>query len=151
MKLGLGGERMKTFFIGMVLVLSFAVSALAFPLTPNPDVASGTLCTRKDKDYFEDRYKEKIPYCIRNVSVSVKNQIFELYKVPKKSQNQYTIDHIIPLALGGDNSFENLWPEHKKVKATRQNLEIELYWALRNNQIKQREAIKIILEEKFKH
>ena len=142
---------MKLFFIGVLLSLSFSITVVAFPTTPNPELAKGSLCTTKDKDYVEKRYKEKIPYCFRNVSVSVKNQIFALYRIPKKYHGQYTIDHIIPLALGGDNSFENLWPEHKKVKATRQNLEIELYWALRNSEIRQKEAIKIILEEKFKH
>lgn len=132
------------------LLLLMSLQAVAYPLTPNPSLAKGVLCDTEDYDYSEDRYEEQIPYCERNVSAKLKSEIYALYDIPAKCQKYYTIDHIIPLALGGDNSPKNLWPEHKKVKATRPHLEQELYFALRDGEIKQREAVKIILKEKYK-
>lgn len=140
---------MKIFFLGLALVLFFSIQSFSYPLTPNPKWAEGSICDRNDVDFYEFRYKEKIPYCERNVSTKLKSKIYALYKIPEKCKRYYTVDHIIPLALGGDNSPENLWPEHKKVKATRPYLEQELYDALRRGEIKQKQAIKIIIEEKF--
>lgn len=140
---------MKTFFLGLALSLAFSVQSFSYPMTPNPDLAQGALCDKKDIDYVGVRYKEKISYCERNVSSKLKADIYALYDIPEKCKKYYTVDHIIPLSLGGDNSSENLWPEHKKVKATRPYLEQELYDALRRGEIKQKDAVKIILENKF--
>lgn len=144
-----GGKKMKIFFLGLALSLALSTQAISYPLTPNPNLAEGVLCDKKDVDYVGLRYQEKIPYCERNVSTKLKSEIYALYNVPEKCQKFYTVDHIIPLSLGGDNSPENLWPEHKKVKATRPYLEQELYDALRRGEIKQKDAIRIILENKF--
>ncbi len=135
---------------GILLLLFLSVNvAYSFPLTPDPELSPSHKCNRRNPDYLEDRYKERIPYCFRNVSTTLKKEIYNLYNIPEKCRHRYTVDHIIPLALGGDNSVANLWPEHKKVKATRPDLEMELYTALKNGQIKQKEAIQIILTEKF--
>ena len=141
---------MKTFILGLFLTLAFSLQTFSYPSTPNPEWAEGALCTRKNSDYTEDRYKEKIPYCERNVSSSMKKEIYKQYNIPEACRNRYTIDHIIPLSIGGDNSPENLWPEHKKVKATRPHLEMDLYEELKAGKIKQKEAIEIVLHEKFK-
>ncbi len=117
---------------------------------PNPHWAEGSLCNRQNPDYSVDRYKEKIPYCERNVSSSTKKSLYELYNIPEKCRNKYTIDHIIPLSIGGDNSPENLWPEHEKVKATRPQLEMDLYLELKAGRLKQKQAVQIILREKYK-
>lgn len=127
----------------------FLNTALAYPLIPDLESSPGSLCTRNHDDYSEDRYAEKIPYCERNVSSAQKKEIYDLYEIPTKCRSRYTIDHIIPLALGGDNSPENLWPEHKLVKATRPDLEIKLFTALKNGKMKQKEAVRIILKNKF--
>lgn len=140
---------MKIFLLGLLLSLSFSIQSFSYPSTPNPEWAEGSLCDRNNTDYTEDRYKEKIPYCERNVSSSMKVEIYELYKIPVKCRTKYTIDHIIPLSIGGDNSAENLWPEHKKIKATRPLLEQELYEKLKAGKIRQKRAVEIILEEKY--
>lgn len=121
----------------------------AFPLTPDPQRSPGALCTRSDPDYAEDRYGERIPYCQRNVSSSTKKSIYRVYGIPRHCTNRYTIDHLIPLSIGGDNSIRNLWPEHKFIKATRQNLEEKLYWAMSNGQLLQQEAVEQVLREKL--
>lgn len=131
--------------------LSFFVFEIAnaFPLTPDPQETPGSLCTVHHRDYSEDRYPEKIPYCTRNVSSSTKKSIYRVYGIPSHCTNRYTIDHLIPLSLGGDNSVRNLWPEHNYVKATRKDLEMKLFTAINNGQIRQREAVDRIYAAKL--
>src|SRR5690606_17608136 len=87
-------------------------------------------------------------YCERNVAAWVKNRVYKIYKVPDKCRGRYTIDHKIPLALGGSNSQENLWPEHVLVKATRLELEDALYRQVNKGEISVETAIEIVLKAK---
>jgi hypothetical protein len=135
-----------TLSVGFVFCTSFM--AQAYPLVPNPQIATGHLCNRQNPDYGGDRYKEKIPYCLRNVDDSLKSHLYDLYKVPVNCRGRYTIDHIIPLSIGGDNSPQNLWPEHKKVKATRPYLEEQVFTEVSEGSMLQKDAIAIILKEK---
>lgn len=133
-----------------LLVLSlYTTFSFAYPMTPDPHMTTGVLCTSADKDYTYLRYKEQIPYCRRNVSKGHKAAIYAKYGIPEKCRSRYTIDHFIPLSLGGNNSTENLWPEHKLVKATRPNLENELHMEMEKGTITQRQAVEIIAREKM--
>ncbi len=51
---------------------------------------------------------------VRKVSTKTKSKVYSEYKVSKKDRSKYTIDHLIPLELGGSNALANLWPEPKK-------------------------------------
>lgn len=133
-------------FFGLFLFLPQI--SQAFPLIPDQDMTPGHICEVSDPDFKEYRYHEQIPYCHRNVSSSRKKQIYAKYQIPKSCQHRYTIDHLIPLSVGGSNTNENLWPEHVLVKATRANLENQIYWSLRRGEITQEEAIETILFEK---
>lgn len=133
----------------IAIVLSFQSIAFSYPLTPDHNKTPGQVCDSNDKDFVEYRYGEKIPYCYRNVSSWTKAQIFRAYRIPEACWNRYTIDHLIPLSIGGNNEVTNLWPEHKYVKALRPNLELELYRELAQGLITQKEAIAVILEKKF--
>ena len=93
--------------------------------------------------------QEKIAYCRRNVSTQDKAQIYRAYGIPKNCWNRYTIDHFYPLSMGGSNHSDNLWPEHKFVKNTRMNLELETFQRLQNGEITQKEALDIIRSEKL--
>lgn len=140
---------MKSILLGFILFTLFTTQTQAFPLIPNKEVAQGHLCNPQNPDYGGVRYKEKIPYCNRNVAFELKSQLYTLYKVPEKCRRNYTIDHIIPLSIGGDNSPENLWPEHKLVKQTRPMLEEQVFADLRDGRITQKEAIEIVLRVKY--
>lgn len=136
---------MKIFFI----IFLFSSYLFAYPQIPNSEISSGDLCTLDNPDFVEYRYDEKIPYCVRNVSTKLKKRIYKTYGIAEEEQKEYTIDHIVPLSIGGSNCIKNLWPEHFRVKATRPNLEKNLYEQLKNGEITQKEAIKIILDTKF--
>lgn len=140
--------------IGLAITASIFVFianiGFAYPLTPSPELTQGELCSEENVDFAGYRYKEHIPYCQRNVSWVRREKIYDLYNIPSHCRHRFTVDHFIPLALGGDNSDTNLWPEHKLVKATRPFLEQNLYLALVRGEITQSDAIQVITEEKTK-
>ena len=146
-------NRVVVYVAGICLVVGFFLSvnlAFSYPLTPDPEMTQGDLCTKRDPDFSRYEYREKIPYCERNVSWRRREKIYAEYNIPYNCRHRYTIDHFIPLSLGGSNADINLWPEHVLVKATRPLLEQELYLALEQGKINQEGAIDIIVKEKTK-
>lgn len=138
-------------FVGTCLIIiafSFQAQAIKVGATPNSKRTTGELCAPDDPDFADYRYQERISWCYRNVDTSVKNRVYDLYKIPENCRSNYTIDHFIPLAFGGNNSIANLWPEHKKIKATRQNLEQEIFTQLNEGETTQDMAIRQIVHAK---
>lgn len=140
--------------ISILLILFFFQSVYAIPelisipVVPIEVLTPGDLCSEDDKDFTEYRYDSNMPYCKRNVSVNFRRRIYREYKVDSQCQHRYTIDHMVPLALGGNNDSKNLWPEHVLVKATRHRLELDLYWAVIRKEISVEEAVEIVIREK---
>jgi hypothetical protein len=131
-----------------ILVLLISFSALAFNHNP-PVSVTGSLCTVSDPDFSEFRYAEHIPYCERNVSTGTKTQIYRDAGVPESQRNQYTIDHFQMLSVGGTNHRDNLWAEHKSIKARRGNLEFNLYQTMLDGCLEQKDVIAIIKDSKL--
>jgi hypothetical protein len=46
-----------------------------------------------------------------NVEQSLKDDVYAEYAIASPQRGEYEIDHLIPLALGGAESIDNLWPE----------------------------------------
>src|SRR5690242_1314069 len=75
----------------------------------------------QDKDctpgaIFPDATKEKIcvsgySKSVRDVSTSLKKQVYAAYGVKSRLPGQYEVDHLVSLQLGGSNDIANLWPE----------------------------------------
>lgn len=143
---------MQKFILNTIIFLFLLIAtneAYPYPMTPDISMTTGALCSVIDNDFDEYRYEEKIPYCFRNVSSRLKKYIYEQYEIPLEERNQYTIDHLIPLSIGGSNNIKNLWPEHKAVKAMRSNLEEHLYFKVKEGKMLQKEAIEILIKCKF--
>lgn len=139
-----------------VLVLSLLISTTmvradlgAAPRHPDIAATPGDFCTPKDPDFSGYRYRQRIAYCKRNVSSETKARVYEYYGIPVQERRFYTIDHMIPLSIGGSNYEENLWPEHKQIKASRINLENEIYSAVSKSELTQAEATARIIYEKM--
>ena len=47
----------------------------------------------------------------RHVTAQMRKKAFANYDLEPDGQN-YELDHLIPLALAGDNDVQNLWPQH---------------------------------------
>lgn len=140
--------------VNLVLILSFVVQAKAagaFPEGPHLEITPGALCA--DSSTF--RYEEHIPYCARNVSSSTKNRIIREYdeklgfSIQKMPRSDFKIDHFIPLSIGGANSTENLWPQHKSIYAYSDPLEGDLSTLMVNGRIKQAQAVEVIRDCKL--
>ncbi len=134
------------FVLGFFL---FSTLAFGYPIAPNRESTPGSYCRPSDSEYVERRYRERIPYCRRYVPPSVIETIFRHYRIPEASWVNYTIDHLIPLALGGSNARTNLWPEHKSVKALRPSLENDLYLRVHNGTLTHTVAVQRVLKAKF--
>jgi hypothetical protein len=145
---------MKKMLIAAIFLVSFDYAfgaeawRLAIPVTPDLSVTPGDRCSDDDIDFVEYRYNEQMPYCRRNVWDALKNRVYKAYSIPEKCRHRYTIDHMVPLALGGSNNEKNLWPEHHLVKATRQALENELYWKVRAGTMSSDSAVQILYNAK---
>ncbi len=140
--------------LGALMLLNFCANADeisvngSVPIKPNPTYTQGDFCDRRDTDYEGIRYKDKVAVCYRNVTWEIKDQVYAQYNVPRKCRKYYTVDHYVPLFMGGSNQVQNLWPEHKDIKATRQTLEQELYNRLNAGEIGQDYALRVITHAK---
>lgn len=136
---------------GLLLILGSQSygSEYPYPVMPNPQVSPGHRCTVNDPSFRGYRYSWKLPVCNRSVSHELKVMVYKTYNIPEKCWNNYTIDHIIPLSIGGSNKYENLWPEHKAVKNTRIDLETNVHIAVELRKMSPEDAIKLVLRTKF--
>lgn len=130
---------MKTLLLFSLLFISFSVSALN--LNPLPSTR-GSLCKEGSSDFKEFRYAEGVAICNRNVPLELKIQVYSNYGVPESERLLYTIDHLIPLFAGGDNSIENLWPQPKVISTS--NVEGALSKMLTSGRLTSKEVIQII-------
>jgi hypothetical protein len=154
-------RRLQRVFIAIVLLLSFSWSPVfadqnldsegkyEVPLVPDEGKTPGDVCDERDPDFTGYRYSQRVAYCVRNVDTVTKDAIYESYGIVESQRRNYTVDHFIPLSIGGSNQTVNLWPEHKKIKQTRLTLEQEVYEAVKDGRMSQNRAIEIIVEAKM--
>jgi hypothetical protein len=88
-------------------LLISSASAKEFPILPDPALTPGVV--------DQDATMEKICLSgytgtVRNVSSATKKKVFEEYGIDPKADN-FEIDHLISLELGGSNDIKNLWPQ----------------------------------------
>lgn len=136
---------MKKLLAIILLLFSSQATAISnmYPTT------EGTICRVLDPDFMELRYATEMPYCRYNVPSSVKNTIFNKYKIVKEEQEKFVIKHIIPLDINGSNHLYNLWPEPKSLERTYGALELKLFIGVRMNVITPEEAIESIRKHKL--
>jgi hypothetical protein len=121
-----------------------------FPETPHLKMTPGSTC--ENPDSF--RYPEKVPYCERSVKSETKWAIIEDYdrqlgyNIRGTGRNNFKIDHLIPLCMGGSNEISNLWPQHKTIYELTDPLEPALCGRLAEGRMTQVEAIDFIRRAK---
>ena len=70
------------------------------------------------------------PRTARMVTRRAREEVFERYRIPPERWNQYVIDHLIPVELGGSGELRNLWPQPRSGVAgaeTKDRLERSFY------------------------
>lgn len=73
-------------------------------LTPGAtiaDITAETVCA--------DGYAQSV----ESVSVQVTDQVFAAYGLIDVNRDEFELDHLVPIELGGSNDIKNLWPEPK--------------------------------------
>lgn len=129
-----------------LLMVFFTINCYALVLNPNDTLTPGWHCDAKNPDFLEFRYKEKVPVCKRNVSDTLKAKVYDSYKVQKSEQALYTIDHKVPLGLGGSNDAKNLWPQPKEISSA--TLEDLVYKLINAGRLTRAEAVSLVLSIK---
>ncbi len=140
----------------VLLSLIFSISAWSavngpYPINPDPELTPGAYCSRPDSH----RYKERIPYCNRNVSSSEKWEVINVYnkkfdyKIGRRERTQFKIDHLIPLCMGGSNEFSNLWPQHESVYVVTDPLEGAACDKMAKGRLLQQRAVELLTEAKM--
>ncbi|MCX5795634.1 MAG: HNH endonuclease signature motif containing protein [Elusimicrobia bacterium] len=112
---------------------------------PDWSFTPGRLCTASDSDFKEYRYAEHIPYCNRNVTQQMKQEVAAHYGVPQSDWPKYEFDHLIPLCIGGNSHVENLWPQPRGQNGgsdEKDKLELDLYKQMVAGTITQAEAVR---------
>jgi len=141
---------MKSWGVGKTALIFALFGPAAFASrAPNKEITPGVLCRATDPEFAERRYREHVPVCRRNVAPAVIEAVFREYRIAEKRWSDFTIDHLIPLALGGSNAKKNLWPEPKEVKDLRFNLENTLYLKLKAGTLTHSQAVSQMLQAKF--
>jgi hypothetical protein len=134
----------------LVLAIGLFWSSLAYSAVVLEPPVSGSFCSESDPDFLEFRYSESVPICERNVESSTKAEIYEKYNIPAKDRKDYTIDHFIPLSLGGSNHLDNLWPQHKSIDQV--GTEYKLYKAVSEDRMPCSDAVSFLsLLKKYLH
>lgn len=112
---------------------------------PDWSFTPGRLCATSDPDFKEYRYAEHIPYCNRNVTQQMKQEVAAHYAVPQSQWSSYEFDHLIPLCIGGNSHVENLWPQPRGQNGgsdEKDKLELDLYKQMVAGTITQAEAVR---------
>lgn len=122
---------------------SISIAESKFPTAPDAELTPGSLCVHPD----QHRYSENIAYCDRDVNSDEKWVIIMKYMkkfnftVDNTNRADFKIDHYIPLCMGGANSMDNLWPQHKSVYLISDPLEVVLCQKMVAGKMTQQEAI----------
>lgn len=74
---------------------------------PDSTCTPGAILTTDPSVFCVSGYTQTV----RNVSDSVRRQVFAEYGIDYSLHGNYEVDHLISLELGGSNDISNLWPE----------------------------------------
>jgi hypothetical protein len=50
------------------------------------------------------------------VTLAMEQKVIARYRLPWSRRNEFKIDHLIPLELGGADTIDNLWPQSVRAK-----------------------------------
>jgi hypothetical protein len=94
--------------IGFLVVASFSgAQQNKYPMFPNAVLTPGDVLTTDAGIVCVSGYASSV----RNVSASLKRTVYLAYGINKKVGEDFEVDHLISLQLGGSNDIKNLWPQ----------------------------------------
>lgn len=74
---------------------------------PDPGCTPGSVLSTDRAQVCTPGYASSV----RDVPQAQKDAIYDAYGITSRAPDQYQVDHLIPLSLGGSNDNANLWPQ----------------------------------------
>jgi hypothetical protein len=78
-----------------------------YPMFPSAALTPGDVLTSDAEVVCVSGYASSV----RDVSASLKRKVYLSYGIAKKIGEDFEVDHLISLQLGGSNDIKNLWPQ----------------------------------------
>ncbi len=126
-----------------ILLINLLITTICWadsPIVPDPQKTPGEVLTADAIVICTPGYAKKV----RNVPQDIKKQVYKNYGITSRKPNEYEVDHLISLELGGSNSIRNLWPESfitSPLNAhVKDDLENKLHELICSRQVSVREA-----------
>lgn len=95
------------FWMAACIVGAFAED---LPIRPDDKLTPGVVASTDEKEVCATGPNGTYSQQHRQTSSAMKKQVYQRYGIDKKSRD-FEIDHRLPLALGGKDDVENLWPQ----------------------------------------
>ena len=86
-------------------------NCMANKILPDSSCTPGAVLTTSTSIICKVGYTKTV----RDVSETTKKKVFAEYEIPYSQHNNYEVDHLISLEIGGGNDISNLWPENSKI------------------------------------
>jgi hypothetical protein len=90
----------------MACLYDSALAQRSSPNLPDPILTPGAALKVTRQELCGAEYRSPD----RKIPITLKRRVFDKYGV-KPDAVGYNVDHLIPVRLGGSNSFSNLWPQ----------------------------------------
>jgi hypothetical protein len=103
---------MRTLVLALAGVLLLLGPALAetLPVIPDDSLTPGVVASTDQKLVCATGAQGTYSQQHRVTTTAMKAEVYRRYHVEKKGR-EFEIDHRLPLALGGKDAIENLWPQ----------------------------------------
>lgn len=75
---------------------------------PDANCSSGAVFANVTKEMV---CKSGYSASVRDVSGTLKEQVYANYGILTRQKGEYEVDHIVPLSISGSNDIQNLWPQ----------------------------------------
>lgn len=91
----------------ILLAMRSPAAAAPRPVRPNPELTPGVTRSLTREQVCSIRWGADR----RHVTIAMKRQVFEAYRIPWSAHSAYEVDHLISRELGGADDVDNLWPQ----------------------------------------
>ncbi len=94
----------------IVAFWSVAAFAADLPIRPDDKLTPGIVASSDQKVVCATGPNGTYSHQHRQTSEAMKKEVYDRYHIDKKGRD-FEVDHRLPLALGGKDDVENLWPQ----------------------------------------
>lgn len=129
-----GGKKQGCGLTTVILLLAFACASpesraagagLPDLIRPDPVLTPGAVMTTDPAVFCHMGYSRSV----RHTSGRLKRDVYQAYGIDRRG-GHYEVDHLVPLALGGADTLQNLWPQPRDTIPWNASAKDRLEWRL---------------------